>query len=173
MLLAVMLVFSPDRSCAAFAEMLPVPGEATLSVTVNVERDEFTPASYTDEAGEEVFLEPNAVLFDGSIIPVCSVSYVDRSNQDLGYMDSVTGMIDQQAGIRIQPVDGYYVSGLSLSSGDYTPSQKNLLSAPPPNWAPRRLRCTCLILRNSAPAAMPWTGIISLPGESEETSNST
>ena len=127
-LMALILVFSLT-GVSAFADMLVVPGGAVLSVAVTAERDDVTPGSYTNDAGEEVFLNPDVVLIDGAEVPVCSVSYVDRYNSELGAVDSVTSIISQEIGIRLQPLDGFYISALSLTSGDDTGSQNNLLSA--------------------------------------------
>ena len=127
-LLALILVFSLT-GVSAFADMLIVPGGAMLSVAVTAERDELTPDSYTNDAGEEVYLDPSVVLIDGTEMPVCSVSYVDRYNSELGSVDSVTSIISQEIGIRLQPLDGFYISSLSLTSGEDTGSQNNLLSA--------------------------------------------
>ena len=126
-LLALILLFSLTGG-AAMAERFIVPGGAAMSVAVSVERDEYTPASYLDAEGNEIALEPDTVLVDGAETKVCSVSYVDRYNQDRGYVDSVVTLLSQEIGVRIQPLNGYYVSDISLSSGDFTPSQKNLYS---------------------------------------------
>ena len=67
-LMALILVFSLT-GVSAFADMLVVPGGAVLSVAVTAERDDVTPGSYTNDAGEEVFLNPDVVLIDGAEVP--------------------------------------------------------------------------------------------------------
>ena len=54
-LLAVLLVFSLTGA-AAFADPVPVPGDAVLNVSVTVDRDEYVPGSYIDGGGEVVYM---------------------------------------------------------------------------------------------------------------------
>ena len=61
-LMALILVFSLT-GVSAFADMLVVPGGAVLSVAVTAERDDVTPGSYTNDAGEEVLLNPEGRRF--------------------------------------------------------------------------------------------------------------
>ena len=129
-LLAVLLVFSLTGA-AAFADPVPVPGGAVLNVSVTVDRDEYVPGSYIDGEGNEIPLDPDKVLSDGEQIPVCSVSYVSRDNQEIGYEDSLINLLDRdrQIGIRLTPLDGFYIYDIALVGGDYAPSSKSLLSA--------------------------------------------
>ena len=62
-LLAVLLVFSMTGA-AAFADPVPVPGDARLNVSVTVERDEILPGTYIDGEGNEIPLDPDKVLFN-------------------------------------------------------------------------------------------------------------
>ena len=129
-LLAVLLVYSLT-GVAAFADPVPVPGGAVLNVSVTVDRDEYVPGSYLDGEGNEIPLDPDKVLSDGEQIPVCSVSYVSRDNQEIGYEDSLINLLDRdrQIGIRLTPLDGFYIYDIALVGGDYAPSSKSLLSA--------------------------------------------
>ena len=129
-LLAVLLVYSLT-GVAAFADPVPVPGGAVLNVSVTVDRDEYVPGSYIDGEGNEIPLDPDKVLSDGEQIPVCNVSYVSRDNQEIGYEDSLINLLDRdrQIGIRLTPLDGFYIYDIALVGGDYAPSSKSLLSA--------------------------------------------
>ena len=129
-LLVLLLVFSLTGA-AASADPVPVPGDAVLNVSVTVDRDEYVPGSYIDGEGNEIPLDPDKVLSDGEQIPVCSVSYVSRDNQEIGYEDSLINLLDRdrQIGIRLTPLDGFYIYDIALVGGDYAPSSKSLLSA--------------------------------------------
>ena len=129
MLLALLLVFSLTGA-AAFADLYTIPGNATLTVSVNAERDEYVPDHYTDGDGNEIYLEADTVYQDGWEQKVCSVSYVDRNNQEIGAESSLINLVDRnrQIGIRLKPLDGFYITAIILTGGDYATSQKNLLS---------------------------------------------
>ena len=130
MLLAVLLVCSLTCT-AAFADLLPVPGGAWLNISVTAARDGQVPASYINEAGEEIWLDNSMVYWDGYEQQVCSVSYVNRKNQEIGGDQNLINLLDRNRdiGIKLIPLDGFYISELTLTSGDYTQSRKNLLSA--------------------------------------------
>ena len=129
-LLAVILVFSLTGA-AAYADPVPVPGDATLNISISVDRDGVVVDSYDDGTGNYVTLDPDTVYLDGSEMKVCNVSYVDRNNQEIGYEDSLINLLDRDRmiGIRLTPLDGFYIYDISLVGGDYAQSQKSLLSA--------------------------------------------
>ena len=159
-LLAVLLVFSL-AGVTAFADPVPVPGDAVLNVSVTVDRDEIVPGSYIDGEGNEIPLDPDKVLSDGEQIPVCGVSYVSRDNQEIGYEGSLINLLDRdrQIGIRLTPLDGFYIYDIALVGGEYAPSQRSLLSA-----AMAKLGTTTVTLFLSDVAG-PEGGSITINGE--------
>ena len=94
-----------------------------------MDRSDGNPGSYFDADGNEIYLNPDQVLSDEVPTVVCSISVVDRSNQPTGGgYDSLSSLLYADAGIRIEPIHDYYVSALSLTTGDGS-SSKNLLTA--------------------------------------------
>ena len=128
-LLTVILVFSLT-GIAAYADPVPVPGDATLNISISVDRDGVVVDSYDDGTGNYVTLDPDTVYLDGSEMKVCNVSYVDRNNQEIGYEDSLINLLDRDRmiGIRLTPLDGFYIYDISLVGGEYAQSQKSLPS---------------------------------------------
>ena len=76
-LLAVILVFSLT-GIAAYADPVPVPGDATLNISISVDRDGVVVDSYDDGTGNYVTLDPDTVYLDGSEMKVCNVSLPGR-----------------------------------------------------------------------------------------------
>ena len=114
----------------ASADAVAVSGGETIGISVSVDRVDGDPASYLDAEGSEVYLEPYEVLLYDSPVSACTVSAVDRNNQEAGMgYDNLYSLLSADAGIQIVPADGYYISELCLSAGEKGYSPKNLLSA--------------------------------------------
>ncbi len=127
-LLVLLLSFSL-LGVTAFADPIGLSGGETISLMVNVDRSNGEPASYVDQDGNEVQLNSDQVLYGGTPAGVCTVSVVDRSNQETGSgYDSLSSLLYSDLGIRIVPLDGYYVSALSLTTDGSTGSTRSLLS---------------------------------------------
>ncbi|MBO5567556.1 MAG: hypothetical protein J6A79_01210 [Clostridia bacterium] len=107
-----------------------VPGDATLTVARNTVRDDLVPGTYPepDAEGNPIPLPSHIVLINGEEREVCSVAFVTRDGTDVGPQNSVTGIISQDIGIRIDPLDGFYVSGLTLGAAEGGESMANLLT---------------------------------------------
>ena len=107
-----------------------VPGDATLTVARNTVRDDLVPGTYPepDAEGNPIPLPSHIVLINGEEREVCSVAFVTRDGTDVGPQNSVTGIISQDFGIRIDPLDGFYVSGLTLGAAEGGESMANLLT---------------------------------------------
>lgn len=114
-LLALLLVFSLTGG-SAFADPITVPGEATLTVGVGVQRDDAVASNYVDGEGNPVELAADEVYWNNQVQIVCNVTYVNRNGDEVGNPGSLTGLISQDIGIRIVPLEGFYVSGLRLGT---------------------------------------------------------
>ena len=114
-LLALLLVFSLTGG-SAFADPVTVPGEATLTVGVGVQRDDAVASNYVDGEGNTVELAADEVYWNNQVQKVCNVTYVNRNGDEVGNPGSLTGLISQDIGIRIVPLEGFYVSSLRLGT---------------------------------------------------------
>ena len=114
-LLALLLIFSLMGG-SAFADPVTVPGEATLTVGVGVQRDDAVASNYVDGEGNTVELAADEVYWNNQVQKVCNVTYVNRNGDEVGNPGSLTGLISQDIGIRIVPLEGFYVSGLRLGT---------------------------------------------------------
>ena len=101
-LLALLLVFSLTGG-SAFADPVTVPGEATLTVGVGVQRDDAVASNYVDGEGNTVELAADEVYWNNQVQKVCNVTYVNRNGDEVGNPGSLTGLISQDIGIRIVP----------------------------------------------------------------------
>ena len=109
-----------------------VPGDATLTVARNTVRDDSVRGTYPepDAEGNPIPLPSHIVLINGKEEEVCSVTFVTRlDGTDVGPQNSVNGIISQDIGIKIDPLDGFYVSGLTLGAPEGGDSQVSLMTA--------------------------------------------